>query len=161
MRLFLAVIGVCLVMWGCDKKAKDQTQGMADVEIWKGLYAREKADKEKLQSSFDAERAANANLEKKLQPVQDQADRLKIQLLTERTAAAREIARLKSELGGAKSAAIALADLAESGTSAKSPVNGKPAPASATDIANAEKAIADLEDRLAELQGRAGEKQGR
>jgi chorismate mutase len=119
MRLFLAVIGVCLVMWGCDKKAKDQTQGMADVEIWKGLYAREKADKEKLQSSFDAERAANANLEKKLQPVQDQADRLKIQLLTERTAAAREIARLKSELGGAKSAAIALADLAESGTSAK------------------------------------------
>ncbi|MCX5683148.1 MAG: hypothetical protein NT049_05620, partial [Planctomycetota bacterium] len=146
MRLLLAVIGACLALSGCDKnQGQVQTQAEKELETWKALCTMEKANGEKLQSALNAERAANVDWPKKFQSAQDQADQLKAQLLAERAAAAREIARLKNELDGAKSAAAASAEQASPG--GKSATGGKAAPASATagQIASAENAVADLQ----------------
>jgi hypothetical protein len=168
MRLLLAIIVACLVMSGCEKKDQGPSQAAKDVEVWKSLCAREKADGEKLQSALNAERAANADWPKKFQAAQEQIDQLKAQVLSERTAAAQQIASLKSQLDGAKSAAAALADMvsasgkpASGDRSAQTATVGqpgfKPPAATAPEIAAAEKTVADLDSRIKTLQPKLGQ----
>lgn len=163
MRLLLILIGACVVASGCDKE-QVQTQADKDAVIWKSLCETERADKEKLQSALNFERAANAEWPQKYQTLQAQIAQLKSQMLSDKAAAAQEIARLKTDLEGAKGAAVALAvrissdgNSAPATASVNSPNVNAPVPTpTTTGIAEAEKAVADLQARLNELQGKAG-----